>query len=56
MDVIQHKLLMPMVFVKPVTFMLPKVHTFFFVIYEYFLFLFGSILALQLQGLSRCAF
>lgn len=37
MDVIQHKPFMPLVFVTSVTFTLPKIHTFFFVIYEYVL-------------------
>lgn len=47
---------MLLVFVKPVMFTLPKVHTFLFFTYEYILFIFGTVLGLQLQGLSKRVF
>lgn len=57
MGVIHDKLLMSLAFVKSVKFTLPDIHIFSLYIYIYMhLFMFGGILPLKVQGMSRCAF
>lgn len=55
MGVIHDELLMSLAFVKSVKFILPDIHIFSFYIYMH-LFMFGGILPLKVQGMSRCAF